>query len=71
MIELGKMQLWKLSSLERLKIGNVNGPSHSNGISEEKSVTQLLCEDADPIFPNVCELLCILAVLPIGSAEAE
>ena len=25
--ELGKMQLWKLSSLERLKIGNVNGPS--------------------------------------------
>jgi len=45
---------------------------HCHGISEEKSVTQLLCQDADPIFfPNVRELLCVLAVLPIGSAEAE
>ena len=33
---------------------------------------QLLCQDADPIFfPNKRELLCILEVLPIGSAEAE
>ena len=46
--------------------------AHCNGIPEEKSVTQLLCQDADPIFfPNVRELLCILAVLPVGSAEAE
>ena len=45
---------------------------HCNGISEERTITQLLCQDADPIFfPNICELLCIRAVLPIGSAEAE
>ena len=45
---------------------------HCSGITEEKSVTKLLSEDADPIFyPNVQELLCILAVIPIGSAEAE
>ena len=31
---------------------------YTDGISEEKSVTQPLCEDADPIFlPNVWELL--------------
>ena len=31
-----------------------------------------LCQDADSIlFPNVQEPLCILVVLPIGSAEAE
>ena len=42
---------------------------HCNGISGEKS---LLCKDADPIFfPNVRELLCILAILRIGSTEAE
>ena len=53
------------SELSRWKV-------HCNGIFEEKSVTQLLCQDADPIFfPNVRELLCILAVLPVGSAEAE
>ena len=46
---------------------------HCNGISGEKFVTSLLCEDADHIFfPNVRELLCIfLAILPIGSTEAE
>ena len=45
---------------------------HCIGISGEKSITQLLCQDADPIFfPNIRELLCILVVLPIGSAEAE
>ena len=45
---------------------------HCDGISDEKSVTQLLCQDADPIFfPNIRELLCVLAVLPIGSTEAE
>ena len=49
--------------------------AHCNEYSEslkEKSITHLLSEDADPIFfPNIRELLCILAVLPIGSAEAE
>ena len=45
---------------------------HCHGITETKSITQLLSEDADPLFfPNVRELLCILAVLPVGSAEAE
>ena len=45
---------------------------HCSGIIEDKSLTHLLCEDADPIFfPNIRELLCILAVLPIGSTEAE
>ena len=45
---------------------------HCNGISGEKSVISLLCEDADPIFfPNVRQLLCILAISPIGSTEAE
>ena len=45
---------------------------HCNGISGEKSVTSLLCKDVDPIFfPNVRGLLCILAILPIGSTEAE
>ena len=44
---------------------------HCNGIFGERSITELLCQDADPIFfPNVWELLCILVVLPIGSAEA-
>jgi len=39
---------------------------------KDKSVTYLLSEDVDPIFfPNVRELFCILAVLPIGSTEAE
>ena len=38
----------------------------------DKPISQLLCEDADPIFyPNVRELLSILAVLPVGSSEAE
>ena len=45
---------------------------HCCGITNEKSLTQLLSEDADPIFfPNIRELLCILAILPIGNAEAE
>ena len=45
---------------------------HCCGITEDKSLTHLLSEDADPIFfPNVRELLCILSVLPIGSTEAE
>ena len=45
---------------------------HCKDITEAKSVTQLLNSDADPIFyPNIRELLCILAVLPIGSTEAE
>ena len=45
---------------------------HCLHITEDKSVTALLSEDADPIFfPNVRELLCILGVLPVGSAEAE
>ena len=45
---------------------------HCLHITEDKSVTALLSVDADPIFfPNVRELLCILAVLPVGSAEAE
>jgi len=39
---------------------------------KDKSVTYLLSEDVDPIFfLNVRELFCILAVLPIGSTEAE
>ena len=46
--------------------------NHCEGLKEAKSITRLLCEDADPaFFPNVRELLCILAVLPVGSAEAE
>ena len=46
--------------------------NHCEGLKEAKSITRLLCEDADPVFfPNVRELLCILAVLPVGSAEAE
>ena len=45
---------------------------HCSVITEEKSVTNILSEDADPIFyPNVRELLTILAVLPIGSVQAE
>ena len=38
--------------------------------SEERTITQLLCQDADLIL-FICELLCILVVMPIGSAEAE
>lgn len=39
---------------------------------KDKSITHLLSEDADSIFfPNIRELLCILAILPIGSTEAE
>ena len=46
--------------------------NHCEGLKEAKSITRLLCEDADPVsFPNVRELVCILAVLPVGSAEAE
>ena len=48
---------------------------HCNGISDEKSVTQLRSYYVrmltQSFFSNVCELLCILAVLPIGSAEDE
>ena len=45
---------------------------HCMQISGDKSITSLLSEDADPIFyPNVRELLCILAILPLGSTEAE
>lgn len=45
---------------------------HRSSINVEKSLTELLSEDADPIFfPNIRELLCILAVLPSGSCEAE
>ena len=45
---------------------------HCHGITEIKSITQLLSEDADLLFlSNVRELLCILAVLPVGSVEAE
>ena len=43
---------------------------HCCGITEDKSLTHLPSEDADPIFfPNVRELLCILSVLPIGSTD--
>ena len=46
--------------------------NHCEGLKKAKSITRLLCEDADPVFfPNVRELLCILVVLPVGSAEAE
>ena len=39
---------------------------------KDKSMTHLLSEDADPIFfPNIQEFLCILAILPIDSTEAE
>ena len=45
---------------------------HCSLITTEKSITDLLCEDADPIFfPNIRKLLTILAVLPIGSVQAE
>ena len=41
-------------------------------IVEDKSITTLLSEGADPIiFPTVRELRLILAVLPMASAEAE
>ena len=52
-----------MSELARWKV-------HCNGISEERTITQLLCQDADLIL-FICELLCILVVMPIGSAEAE
>ena len=46
--------------------------NHCEGLKEVKSITRLLCEDADLVFfPDVRELLCILIVLPVGSAEAE
>ena len=46
--------------------------NHCEGLKETKSITRLLCEDADPVFfPNVRELLCILAVPLVGSVEAE
>ena len=39
---------------------------------KDKSMTHSLSEDADPIFfPNIQEFLCILAILPIDSTEAE
>ena len=42
---------------------------HCFGLSGEKSITQLLCH---PIFfSNIRELLCILVVLSVGSAETE
>ena len=45
---------------------------HCSLITTEKSITDLLCEDADPIFsPNIREILTILAVLPTGSVQAE
>ena len=53
------------SELRRWKV-------HCESIKEPRSVMSLLKLDADSIFyPNVRELLCILAVLPIGSTEAE
>ena len=53
------------SELRRWKV-------HCESIKEPRSVTSLLKLDADSIFyPNVRELLCILAVLPIGSTRAE
>ena len=46
--------------------------NHRKGLKEAKSITRLLCEDADPVFfPNVWELFFILAVLPVGRAESE
>ena len=46
--------------------------NYCEDLKEAKSITRLLCEDTDPVFfPNVRELLCILAALPVGSAEAE
>ena len=46
--------------------------NHCEDLKEAKSITRLHCEDADPVFfPNVREILCILAVLPVGSREAE
>ena len=45
--------------------------NHCESLIEAKSIIRLLCEDADPVFfPNVRERLCILTVLPVGSAEA-
>ena len=45
---------------------------HCSGITCDKSITELLAQNADPVFfPNIRELLCILAVLPVGSSEAE
>ena len=38
---------------------------------ESISVSSLLAKHADNIFPNVRELLKILAVLPMGSTEVE
>ena len=45
---------------------------HCSGITCDKSITELLAQNADPVFfPNILELLCILAVLPVGSSKAE
>ena len=45
---------------------------HCNHVKEEKSVRSLLSLHADAtFFPNIRELLKILAVLPMGSTEAE
>ena len=51
---------------------SIESDEHCCGITNEKSLSQLLSEDSDPIFfPNIRELVCILAVLAIGSAETE
>ena len=45
---------------------------HCKQVKEETSVISLLSKHADTMFfPNIRELLEILAVLPIGSTEAE
>ena len=45
---------------------------HCSGITCDKSITELLAQNAVPVFfPNIREFLCTLAVLPFGSSEAE
>ena len=68
------VEKWKhvMPSADNFQSELVRWKRHCRLITTEKSITNLLSEDADPIFiPNVRELLTILAVLPIGSVQAE
>ena len=68
------VEKWKyvMPSADNFQSELVRWKRHCRLITTEKSITNLLSEDADPIFfPNVRELLIILAVLPIGSVQAE
>ena len=68
------VEKWKhvMLSADNFQSELIRWKRHCSLITIEKSITNLLCEDADPIFfPNVRELLTILAVLPIGSVQAE